>query len=123
MKAESVTVWVLAEGGSCRGEGELPDLPLRPYRQYHPGETGFPVRVYRATRWCPGEGFLGHALRPDPVDFDHAKTEGKRRAGRKRSGRCPTDYREGWLQRGGGAGLSKGKPHLHVLGEIRKVAM
>ena len=57
--------------------------------------TGFPVRGYGAARWCPGEGFLGRALRPDSVEFDHTRSQGKRRAGRKPSGRCPPDYREG----------------------------
>ena len=47
--------------------------------------------------------FHGCALRPDPVGFGHTSSQGKRRVGHKRSGRCPTNYgEEGSLRRGGG---------------------
>ena len=39
--------------------------------------------------------FLGRALWPDPVGFGLTRSQGKRRVGHKRSGRCPTNCREG----------------------------
>ena len=81
------------------------------------------MRGLRAARECPDEGFLGRALRPVPADFDRTRNQGKRRAGRERSGRCPTDCREGLLRRGAVAGFKKGKVHLLVLGKCCKVAM
>ena len=51
---------------------------------------------------CRGEEFRGHSLRPDPAGFGHTRSQGRRRAGRAHSDRCPTRRRGGLLRRGGG---------------------
>ena len=83
-----------------------------------PGDGGFRCGVTERRIGVPAKDFLRRALWPDPVGFGHTRSQGKRRASHKRSGRCPTNCRQGWLRRRGGHRFEQGQVASPRFGRI-----